>query len=121
MADDAPKEKATQPDSPPSDSTPTTSTDASAEDHSHMELPPADFSMICMIFGMQAMVALGVVPDPTSSKPTLRLDAARHFIDLLSILETKTKGNLTNDEQQLLTSQLHELRMLFVQKQKEAK
>jgi len=91
------------------------------EDALDMQLPPADFPMICMIFGTQAMVAMGVIPDPTSSKPKLRLDAARHFIDLLAVLEAKTKGNLTSDEQQLLTSQLHHLRMTFVEKQKQAK
>jgi hypothetical protein len=42
------------------------------------------------------------------------MDYARHNIDLLAMLETKTSGHLTDQEQQMLKEALHQLRMLFV-------
>ncbi len=60
---------------------------------------------------------LGEVPDPATSK-TAAVDPlmARHSIDILDMLREKTKGNLTDQESQMLESMLYELRMKYVMK-----
>lgn len=63
----------------------------------------------------QAMVALGMLPDPSTGQPDAQPALARHFIDLLGVIEDKTRSNLSADEQRLLDASLHELRMIFVQ------
>ena len=78
------------------------------------KLPPPSFSLLVASLGSQAMVALGQVPNPLDGKTEVRLDLARHAIEMLSILEQKTKGNLAADEAQMLDSVLHQLRMAFV-------
>ena len=93
-----------------------------ASDHAHHahQLPPADFSTILMTFSTQAMVSLGLIPNPMTNKPEIQLDLARHFIDMLAVLEQKTKGNLSSEESALLDKSLHELRMVYVEQEKNA-
>jgi hypothetical protein len=58
----------------------------------------------------------GDVPDPVTGQPgTANLAAAQQIIDILSLLEQKTRGNLTAEERQLLEQLLYELRMRFVE------
>jgi hypothetical protein len=64
-------------------------------------------------------VHLGDVPDPTGSGSTEpRLDAAFQMIEILGLLEEKTRGNLSAEERQLLEQILYELRMRFLEVQK---
>ena len=60
------------------------------------------------------MAALGLTVDPAVGKPEIRLDWAKHFVDMLGVLEEKTKGNLSPQDDALLNNTLHELRMAFV-------
>jgi|SRR5690606_7657850 len=63
-----------------------------------------------------AAVHLGDAADPTTGQPgTPNLEGARHMIDILGILEEKTRGNLTAEERQLLEQGLYELRLRFVE------
>jgi hypothetical protein len=63
----------------------------------------------------------GDVPDPVTGQPgTANLAAAQQIIDILSLLEEKTRGNLTAEERQLLEQLLYELRMRFVEVSKSA-
>jgi hypothetical protein len=78
------------------------------------QLPPASFPMLVSMLATQAMVCLGQIPDPLADKVELHLDQAKHFIDLLQMLEEKTKGNLAPNEAAMLEGLLHELRMAFV-------
>jgi Domain of unknown function (DUF1844) len=78
------------------------------------KLPPPSFSLLVASLGSQAMVALGQVPNPLDGKTEVRLDLAKHAIEMLTILEQKTKGNLAADETAMLESVLHQLRMAFV-------
>ncbi len=78
------------------------------------KIPPADFSLLVSMFSTQAMVALGLIPEPGTGKPQTQLHLARHFIDLLGVLEEKTKGNLTEKETSGLSENLHYLRMLYL-------
>jgi len=78
------------------------------------KLPPPSFSLLVATFGSQAMVALGQIPNPLDGKTEVRLDLAKHAIDMLVIIEEKTKGNLAPDEANILESVLHQLRMAYV-------
>ncbi len=78
--------------------------------------PPIDFASYIMGYYAQAMVFLGEVPNPLTNKKEEDVEAARQMIDILSMLEQKTKGNLNGEEQQLLESVLYELRMKFMAK-----
>lgn len=83
-------------------------------------LPPPDFSTLVGMLGTQAYVSLGVIPNPATGQPETQLDFAKQMIDLLAVVEDKTKGNLDKSEQGLLDSTLHQLRMTYVQKSKAA-
>ena len=78
------------------------------------QLPPASMTTLVSMFSTQAMVALGMLGDPSSGQQQFQPALAKHFIDLLGVVEEKTKGNLSEDEAKLLDSSLHELRMAFV-------
>lgn len=76
--------------------------------------PPATLEGLISMLAAQAMVSMGVMPGPDGDAKVDRV-FAKHFIDLLGILEEKTKGNLTDDESKMLTQVLHDLRMGYVQ------
>ena len=66
-----------------------------------------------------AAVHLGDAPDPvTGAKSEVRLDAAQQMIEILMLLEEKTRGNLTAEERQLLEQLLYELQMRFLEVQR---
>jgi len=77
-------------------------------------LPPADLSTLVTMLATQAMVSLGALPNPLTHQVEADSAQARHFIDLLEVIEEKTKGNTTPEEVRLLDGVLHELRMAFV-------
>lgn len=79
---------------------------------------PPDINMIVGMLSTQAMVALGVIPNPVTGQAEPHIELARHFIDMLDVLEDKTKGNLEPNEASLLRSTLHQLRMVYVEKTK---
>ncbi len=75
--------------------------------------PPASFPLLVSMLGTQALAHLGQLPGaPGVPKP--RLDYAKHYIDMLGLLEEKCKGNLATQEYDLLADWLHQLRMSFV-------
>jgi hypothetical protein len=79
---------------------------------------PLDFSTFLLSLGTSALVQLGEAPDPTQPKAErcCDLDAARQTIDLLGLLEGKTKGNLDEGESRLLQHLLTDLRFRYVQR-----
>ena len=78
------------------------------------EIPPASFPMLITSIGTQAMMALGQVPDPMTGKAVYHPELARHHIDTLAVLQEKTKGNLSAEEEEMLENFLHQLRQLFL-------
>ncbi|MCO8120330.1 DUF1844 domain-containing protein [Stieleria sp. TO1_6] len=84
-----------------------------AEDFSG-ELPPASMAMLISTFYSQAMMALGVMPNPSTGNKDTDLRMAKHFIETLEMLETKTKGNLDTEETKMFDEVLHLLRMAYV-------
>ena len=83
-------------------------------------LPRPSFSFLVASLAAQAQVALGKVENPLTKKTEKMLPAAKHAIDLLEILEQKTKGNLEAQEMALLSHVLWDLRLAYVQ-EKEGK
>jgi hypothetical protein len=79
-------------------------------------LPKVDLNTFVLSLSSSALVQLGDVPDPESGQIRQNLPLARHTIDILAMLEKKTKGNLSPDEDDLLKNILFELRMKYVQK-----
>ncbi len=77
-------------------------------------MPPASFPWLVTTIATQAMVALGQIPEPIEQKTILNLELAKHHIDMLDMLTAKTRGNLDAEESEMLTSVLHQLRMVFV-------
>jgi len=77
---------------------------------------PIDLTSYLLSYYTQGLVLLVEVPNPYTNKKEEDVEAARHTIDILSMLEQKTKNNLTKEEQQLLENVLYELRMKFMAK-----
>ena len=61
-----------------------------------------------------AMVSLGMVQGPDGKRPPANLPAAKDAIDILAVLQEKTKGNLTKEEEEVLREGLYHLRMAYV-------
>ena len=72
-------------------------------------------STLMLSLSTQALMLLGEIPDVTSGRPMRDLRAARSIIDLLAVLEQKTRGNLDTAEVVLLERILFDLRMRFVE------
>ena len=80
------------------------------------ELPQARFDLFVSGLAMEAFIALGDMPHPTTKKQAISLRQAKYLIDILGVLEEKTKGNLSVDEERLLTDALYQLRMRYLTK-----
>ena len=78
-------------------------------------LPEAGFPLLVQSLATQAMLSMGLFAIDPNEPPKVDLDMARHTIDMLAMLEEKTKGNLDEKEESLLAVTLHELRMQYVQ------
>ena len=75
---------------------------------------PASFVNFLTTLASQAASALGAVPHPVTGQRQVDLESGRYWIDVLAMLEEKTKGNLHEQEARLLTGLLSDLRMQFV-------
>jgi hypothetical protein len=74
----------------------------------------AGFEHLVSLLASQALMYLGQIPDQ-SGRGVVALDVAKMQIDLLAVLEQKTKGNLSEDESKLIQGTVAELRMIFVE------
>ncbi|MBM3830811.1 MAG: DUF1844 domain-containing protein [Verrucomicrobia bacterium] len=81
---------------------------------SRNETLSAHFASMVMQNAQMALMLLGQVPHPETGQTVTDLEGARMFIDQLEMLEVKTKGNLTKEEEQLLKQSLVGTRMAFV-------
>ena len=77
-------------------------------------MPEVTFTAFVMSMNTSALYHLGEISDPASGEKQTDLVLAQHTIDTLAILEQKTKGNLTDDEQDLLKHVLYDLKMRYV-------
>jgi len=81
-------------------------------------LPTITFSTFIFSLSTSAMVHLGEIPDPATRDTNPDLPLAKQTIDLLGMLQEKTRGNLDDDEKNLLSSLLMDLRLKYVSKVK---
>ena len=85
--------------------------------HPHdAQQPEISFPAFVLSLAHTAAVHFGDIPDPVSGQSApANLQAAQQMIDILALLEQKTRGNLTAEERQLLEQILYELRLRFVE------
>ena len=93
--------------------------DAKAASSEHPPIPEATFEYFVIALASQAMMAMAMRPDPSGQVyidlNAVDLKMAEHHIDLLTVLDEKTKGNLTEDESKMLTETVDGLRTQYVQ------
>ncbi len=85
------------------------------EEQKRGPMPKADVPGLVSMFATQTLFALGVIAADETEKREPDLEIAKFNIDILTIIEEKTKGNLSDDEAKMLTDTLSQLRMVFVQ------
>ncbi len=78
-------------------------------------LPKINFSSFVLSLYSSGLVQLGKVEDPSSGNKAVNLDLAQHTIDMIAMLDEKTRGNLNEEENNLLKALLSELRISFVE------
>lgn len=77
-------------------------------------MPEVTFPAFIMSLNTSALYHLGEIADPTTGKRVVDLDLAKHAIDTLVLMQNKTKGNLTEDEAELLKNMLYDIKIRFV-------
>jgi|TARA_B100001250_G_scaffold203341_1_gene174375 hypothetical protein len=75
------------------------------------------FLYLVSTFKTSAWIALGKVKNPVTKKIEVNLDQASYYIDLLSMLQSKARGNMSEYEEQMLINTVSELKMKFIQEQ----
>lgn len=78
------------------------------------QLPEINFSTFILSLNSSVLLNLGAIEDPSTGRKEKNLPLAKQTIDILKMLEEKTQGNLTRDEENLLKNILYELRMIYV-------
>ncbi|MGE5275905.1 MAG: DUF1844 domain-containing protein [Acidobacteriota bacterium] len=106
----APREPQAEPEPPPA-----SAKEGQEPSGERPEAPRGAFSLIVQLLAMPAYAALGMVPDPASGRQRVDRAAAREMIDLLAVLEQKTRGNLSFEESNFLSRVLYDLRLAFVE------
>ncbi len=77
-------------------------------------MPEVTFPAFIMSLNTSALYHLGEIADPTTGKRIVDLDLAKHAIETLALIQTKTKGNLVKDEDELLKNILYDIKIRFV-------
>ena len=77
-------------------------------------MPEPDFAMFISGMGMQALMHLGELENPLTQKKEKDIVQAKYIIDILGLLQEKTKNNLSDQEEKLLEGLLYDLRMKYV-------
>lgn len=90
----------------------------SASHHNSLSMPEVSFSTFILSLASSALVHLGEVPSPDTNTIEINLVVAKHSIDVLTMLEQKTKECLDSDESRLLESILYDLRVKYVMQAK---
>ncbi len=85
------------------------------KEEGHGALPEASFKSLMSVLASQAIMGLGAVTDPQTGGVVIDLETAKFSIDLLDVLEKKSKGNLTDEEARDLRQLTADLRSRFVQ------
>jgi len=86
----------------------------SEEAEEDIQLPEINFATFIFSLNSSVLVHLGLINDPATGKKVKNLAIAKQTIDILGMLEEKTEGNLTEDEESMLKNILYDLRMIYV-------
>lgn len=86
--------------------------------HGRCVMPEVTFSTFVMSMNTSALYHLGEIKDPQSGQTNVDFELARHAIDTLVMLQQKTKGNLSRDEEEMLKNILYDLKLRFVKARK---
>lgn len=105
-----------RPAAPAEESPPAASAPAAAPERPEAGGLPLTFSTFVLSLSTQALAHLGEIPNPLDNRITIELPAAKQMIDILGILQEKSKGNLDNSESGLLDSVLYDLRLKYVER-----
>jgi hypothetical protein len=78
------------------------------------QFPEINFATFVASLNASALLQLGAIEDPTSGQKNKNLPMAKQTIDILSMLQEKTSGNLSEEEENLLKNVLYDLRIMYV-------
>jgi hypothetical protein len=87
---------------------------APEEEKEEFQLPEINFATFIFSLNSSALIQLGIIEDPATGKKGKNLALAKQTIDVLGMLEEKTRGNLTEDEAIMMKNILYDLRILYV-------
>jgi Domain of unknown function (DUF1844) len=90
------------------------SAETQKQEQTDYQLPEINFATFIFSLNHSVLVHLGVVDDPSTGKKLKNLPLAKQTIDILGMLDEKTKGNLTEDEGKMLKNILYDLRMIYI-------
>jgi hypothetical protein len=83
-------------------------------DKQETRLPKINFQTFVLSLNSSVLVQLGIIEDPMTGIKEKNLSLAKQTIDILGMLDEKTKGNLNKDEEMMLKNILYDLRMMYV-------
>jgi len=106
--------------STPEEKSPEKQESEKSPEHTKGAVPPINFATFVLSLSSSAAMNLGGYQDPVSGHMPKNLELAKQSIDILAILEEKTRGNLTDEEKKLLETALYELRMSYVEEVKKS-
>ena len=90
------------------------SAEAQEQEAEDYQLPEINFATFIFSLNHSVLVHLGVMDDPSTGKKVRNLPIAKQTIDILGMLEEKTKGNLTEDEEKMIKNILYDLPMIYI-------
>jgi hypothetical protein len=112
FTDDKGEARVEEPSAAPPEATPP---EAGPRDASAMGPPGIDFHTFVLSLGSSALLHLGELERPGAAGPEKNLPLAKHTIDILGMLQEKTRGNLSPAEDKLMESLLYDLRLKYVE------
>lgn len=86
--------------------------------HGKCVMPEVTFSAFVMSLNTSVLYHLGEIKDPETGQTNVNFDLARHAIDTLVMLQQKTQGNLSRDEEEMLKNIVYDVKLRFVKARK---
>jgi hypothetical protein len=88
------------------------------DNHGRCVMPEVTFSAFVMSLNTSVLYHLGEIKDPETGQTNVNFDLARHAIDTLVMLQQKTQGNLSRDEEEMLKNIVYDVKLRFVKARK---
>lgn len=113
-ADKAPAQKSESGEPEKTASETSSETQAAPAEEDLSQLPEINFATFIFSLNSSCLVHLGVIDDPAAGRKNKNLALAKQTIDILGMMQEKTKGNLASDEETMLKNILYDLRIIYV-------